>query len=102
MRRSSSSLRGERAGMTGALAQVVLVVYFAAFCVWAGPLLREVWAEGGHATSEQWAYHTLLESLGITHHHGPEDRSQPAGEPMADGEAIHMVPPVGPIVISMP
>lgn len=51
-------------------AQLCCALYLALYLVAANPLTQQVWLRGGHATPEQWAYHTLLERMGIVHHHG--------------------------------
>lgn len=48
----------------------VLVLWVAVVLVAWGPLTTAVWQHGGHATPEQWAFHMVLDRLGLHQHHG--------------------------------
>jgi len=52
-----------------AMCSLALAAYLALHAAVGGPALARAWAAGGHATPQQWTYHTVLERLGFSHHH---------------------------------
>ena len=58
---------------------MLLALYLIGYLIGAGSLSGYLWAHGGHATPEQWAYHLLLVRLGIPHHHDFDAETQAEG-----------------------
>ena len=73
--RTSPAAQSVRRPVCRALLAIYLICYLAG----AGSLSGYLWSRGGHATPEQWAYHLLLERLGIPHHHEFEAETQGEG-----------------------
>ncbi len=67
-----------------ALAQFAVIAYLAAYLMSAGPVLRAIWNEGGHATPELWAQHKLLDALGFAHHHNDHHHHHGVDSAMGD------------------
>jgi hypothetical protein len=61
--------------MSGTFARATLVAWLVIHLSWTGTLIGDAWARGDHATPEHWLYHSLLEQLGFSHHHGEGDSS---------------------------
>ena len=53
----------------GSLADSVVSVCLVLLLLAGGPMLDRAWSMGRHGSPEQWAYHTLMMSLGMVDHH---------------------------------
>ena len=65
---------------------VLTALWIGVYLIWGSLLTHRLWLHGWHTTPEQWAYHALMEQLGIPHHHGyvdDEPRSSPDGSAAA-------------------
>lgn len=55
----------------------LVVLWLGAYLTWGSLLTQRLWLHGWHSTPEQWAYHALMEQLGVLHHHGYVDDGAP-------------------------
>ncbi len=102
--RSIPTVAGYRTGSPAMLwqraARLALVVYLLGYLTTGAPLSSQVWARGGHATREQWVYHTVLMRLGVLDHHEPTVGWEVPehSRPHTTGTIVALVSLISPIV----
>lgn len=64
----------------------LIILWIGLYLIWGSLLTQQLWLHGWHATPEQWAYHALMEQLGISHHHGYEP-DYPLSSPGTEAQA---------------
>lgn len=77
------------ARLASSRAYAVAVLWIGVYLIWGSLLTQWLWSRGLHATTDQWAYHALMEQLGNPNHHGyVEDQAVSAPDGAAPGPRV--------------